>query len=335
MNIKDIAALAETSVATVSRVINCDGRVSDATRQRVLEVIATTGYKPELVGRALRAGNRGTILVSLPSIANPFFSRVVEGVEHRAAANNYNTLLCITHRDDVTEKRYLDLFKTNQIDGAILFTSSLPSDELDQMAAKFPIVKYGPENRNLSHISLIGIDDFSASRDAVNYLARIGHQAIAIVVGPHERPFETARFDGYLAALRDAGIAFMKQYVVHSEYNHREAYEACKKLLASREPPTAIFCCSDLMAIGAVKAIVEANLLPGRDIDVIGFDGTYLADITTPAITCIEQPQYEMGKASFDLLLERITDASGLAKKVILPHKIVKRSSTRQSEAGE
>lgn len=329
MNIKDIAGLAETSVATVSRVINCDERVAEKTRQRVLEVIAATGYKPDLVGRALRGANKGTILVALPTIANPFFSSVIEGVEHRAATSNYDMLLCITHRDYDTEKRYLDLLKTNQVGGAILFTSSLPDDELEAVAAKYPIVQYGTENRGLPHMSLVCIDDYAASREAVNYLVKLGHRSIAIMVGPYQRPYETTRQSGYEAALREAGIAVSKQYIAHSDYNHFEAHDACKRLMALREPPTALFCCSDLMALGAVKYLVESDLVPGRDVDVIGFDGTYLSEVSTPAITCVEQPRYEMGKASFDLLLERITDNKGIAKKVIMPHSLVVRQSTR------
>ena len=130
MNIKDIAALAETSVATVSRVLNNDENVSAETRKRVLEVIKATGYKPNLVGRALRSQRSGKILVLIPSISNPFYSRVLQGVEHRASANGYDTLSCITHRDPDVEARYLDLLRTKQVDGAICFTMAMSEEKL-------------------------------------------------------------------------------------------------------------------------------------------------------------------------------------------------------------
>ena len=123
MNIKDIALLAETSVATVSRVINNEDNVSPQTKRRVLEVIETTGYQPNMVGRALRSRKSGKILVLIPSMANPYFSRMLEGVENRAQVKGYDTIVCITHRDAQVENRYLELLKTKQVDGAISFTT--------------------------------------------------------------------------------------------------------------------------------------------------------------------------------------------------------------------
>lgn len=329
MNIKDIASLAETSVATVSRVINCDEHVAENTRKRVLEIIATTGYKPNLVGKALRAHRKGMILVLLPSISNPYYSRVLEGVEHRASAGNFDTLECITHRDYETEKRYLGLIKSGQVDGIILFTSTLGDNELDTFAASFPIVQCGANADNIAHISFACIDNLAASDEAVSYLVALGNEKIALINGPFGRPYEIDRRKGYERALNRAGIEVDERYIVGSDYYHPDAYDACKTLMALSDPPTAIFCGCDLMAAGAIKYLLELGIEPGKEVDIIGFDGTYLSDLTTPSVTCVEQPGYEMGKTAFDLLRERIEDRNSISKKVVMPHKLVIRNSTR------
>ena len=188
MNIKDIAALAETSVATVSRVINNEDNVSDETRKRVLEVIQTTGYKPNLVGRALRSQRSGKILVLIPAISHPFYSRVLQGVEHRASCRGYDTIVCITHRDPAVELRYLDLLKTRQVDGAIGFTAAMPEESLSKLSKEYPYVLCcaRPRCRN---ISCVCIDHQAAAKDATEHFIRTGHTRIAFINCCSGRPF--------------------------------------------------------------------------------------------------------------------------------------------------
>ncbi len=329
MNIKDIAALAETSVATVSRVINCDGAVSEATRKRVLEIIVATGYKPNLVRKALRSHKKGTILVLLPTIAHPYYATVLEGVEDRAAANNFDVLMCSTHRDPDQERRCLGLIESRQVDGIILFTSSLSDAVLDTFAETYPVVQCGANAEGIANISFTCIDNVAASDDAVSYFVKLGHTRIALINGPFGRPYEVDRREGYRRAMAREGLEAPSRYMTASDYAFADAYAACGKLLTQEKPPTAIFCGSDLMAVGAVKYCLESGLRPGRDVDIIGIDGTYLNQIVSPEITCIEQPGYEMGMTAFDLLAEKIQDNKTISKKVVMPHKLVVRQSTR------
>lgn len=328
MNIKDIAALAETSVATVSRVINNEDYVSSETRKRVLEVIEASGYKPNLVGRALRSQRSGKILVLMPSISNLYYSRVLQGVEQRASAKGYDTLACVTHRTPASESHYLDFVRTKQVDGAISFTITLPEEKMVRFAAKYPYVQCGARTFS-SKICYTCIDNVAAAEDAITYFIETGHTRIAFINGVFGRPYELDREEGYRLALEKHGIPFREEYLRGCDYNYTCGYDVCKELMALPEPPTAIFTSCDQTATGVVKYLLKTGKTPGRDVDVIGFDGTYLTEICTPSISAIKQPGYNMGKTAFDLLYEQITDPNFVTKRVVMGHTLELKETTR------
>lgn len=327
MNIKDIAALAETSVATVSRVINNEDNVSEETKKRVLEVIKTTGYKPNLVGRALRSQKSGKILVLLPMISNPFYSRVLQGVEHRASANGYDTIACITHRDPAVESRYLDLLKTKQVDGAISFTITMPEEKLIKIVKEYPYVNCAAWTRSRK-FSCVSIDNVAAAREAIEHFIHAGHKRIAFVNGAFNRTYENEREKGYKEALAENGIPFCEDYLCYSDYSVTGGYEACELLMKNPESPTAIFANNDQMAAGVCKYLIKSGKQPGKDVEVIGFDGTFLSDMCTPAISTILQPGYDMGRTAFDLLYDRIADPKAVVKRVTMMHTLIHKETT-------
>jgi len=328
MNIREIAVLAETSVATVSRVINNDAYVSDETRRRVLEVIEATGYKPSSAGRAQKAHASGKILALLPSISNPYYSRVLQGLEHRASAFGYDTLACITHRSAANEARYLELLRQNQVDGVVGFTSALPDDKLTRLASKHPYVQCGAHSGQ-ANICYTCIDNVAAAEDAIEYFVKTGHRRIAFINGMFGRSYELDRETGYQRVLERYAIPFRPEYLIGCDYNYSSGFDSCKTLMSLPEPPTAIFTSCDQTAAGVEKYLIKNGKAPGKDVDIIGFDGTYLSDMCTPAISSIDQPGYDMGKTSFDLLYERITDPKSIIKHVIMSHTLSLRETTR------
>lgn len=331
MNIKEVAKLAGTSVATVSRVINMDDRVAENTRNHVLKVIESTGYKPNLVERALRSSRNGKIMVLLPTLADAFYSRVLEGVESHANTSGYDVLICSSHRKKDNEINYLNLIKTNQIDGIIVLSSSIPDDELNAFAAQYPLVQCGAYAQG-SNISYACIDNVAAAEEATDYLIQLGNEKIALMIGQFGRLFESERERGYRRALRDNHISVDERYIAKTDYNHYDGYKVCQKLMQMNDPPAAFFCSCDTMACGVVKYFIENGKAPGRDVDIIGFDGTYISELCTPSLTVIEQPAYEMGQTSFDLLIERIQEKNVITKRVVMPHSLVKRESTRNPD---
>lgn len=327
MNIKDIALLAETSVATVSRVINNEDNVSPETKRRVLKVIETTGYQPNMVGRALRSQKSGKILVLLPSIANPFYSRVLEGVENRARAKGYDTIACIAHRDAAVEARYLDLLKTKQVDGAISFTIATPEKKLQEISENYPYVQCGARTRS-PNIPCVCIDNVAAVWEVVSYFVETGHTRIAFINGAFSRTYEAEREQGYREALAAHDLPFRKEYICYCDYDAMGGYYACEKLMTMADPPTAIFTSSDQTAAGTCKYLLTHGKQPGKDVDVIGFDGTFLSDMCTPAISAVEQPGYDMGKTAFDLLYERMSDPNCVVKRITMLHTLVHKETT-------
>lgn len=334
MNIRDIAALANTSVATVSRVINCDEHVSPAMRSRVLAILKETGYKPNLVEKALNQSRRGEIMVLLPTPSNPYYARVLEGVDIKAGEAGYDLHITITHRSYETEKHYLGLLRQQRFDGAVLFTSALSHTELDEMAAAYPVVQCGAYASG-PHVSHTCIDNVAAAKEAVGYLLELGSRQIGFLNGRFGRAYEQDRLEGYRQALTAHGCPFEESYIVLGDYTHLDGYEGCKKLMALPKPPNGIFCCCDQVAAGAIKYLWEQGLTPGKDVDVIGFDGTYLSELCTPALTTVEQPAFEMGKTAFDLLFERMQNQKSLTKKVVMPHKLIVRGSTRPTTSSK
>lgn len=328
MNIKEVATLAETSVATVSRVLNGDTHVSESTRQRVEEIIEVTGYKPNLIGRNLRTLRSGKILVMMPTTSNPYYSRVLQGIEHRASLSGYDTLFVVTHRVPENERRYLDLVLTKQVDGIIVMASTLEGPEMNEIAGKYPFVQCGAYTIG-DNISYACIDNVRAAYEAVSYLIKTGNTHIGFINGPYSRTYETEREIGYKQALAESNIPFQEEYICHSEYSYLDAYESCAELMNLPEPPTAIFTSSDQMAAGVIKYLMTHQLVPGRDVDVIGFDNTFISDMFYPSITSVSQPGYELGKVAFDLLLEKINDIESISKGIVLNYKLELRDSTK------
>lgn len=328
ITIKDVAILAETSTATVSRVLNGDSHVSPVTRQKILQVIDATGYKPRVSSKADSQKKR--ILVLLPSLENPYFFTILKGVEHKASANGYDTLTCVTHRDHATEKHYLDMLSSGLVDGAILFTTSLPPEELSDMSSRYPMIQCGAiaEGPGISYVS---IDDKLAAYDATSYLISLGNKRIAFITSSNNIPFEKKRHTGYVNALTDHAIPYIPDYEVTCNNHYLDSYRCVEELMELQEKPTAFFCFSDLTALGVLNYMYNHNLKPGVDLDVLGFDGTYLTECTSPNLSVIEQPAYEMGKHAFSMLSERIKDIDYIVQKVILSHKLVIRDTTRKT----
>lgn len=326
MNIRDIAVLAEVSTATVSRVINGDPHVSDETRAKVMEVVELTGYRPNLAGKALYAPKRNKVLVLLPTIQNPYYSRMLQGVEQSASFHGFDTLVAITHRDPEVEKRYFSLAATNQVCGVITFTYASTDEEILNYNKEFPIVQCGASS---STVSCACIDNIQASYEATKYLIALGNKRIAFFKGPYGRPYEIERESGYRYAMMDSGLAIRREYILPCEYTYTDGFNCCNELMNLPEPPTAIFALFDIAAAGAIKKLLKLGYVPGKDIDVMGFDGTFISGMCSPDITSIEQPGYELGKAAFSLLLEKIEHPETAIKKLVMAHKLLIHESTR------
>lgn len=325
--INDVAKRAGVSVATVSRVINGNSRVSPETAEKVKRAISELNYRPNLLGRALRKTKSERILVILPNIANPFYAEIVKGIEDVASKKGYTIMLCNTDSELEREKKYIKMLKSRLADGAILMASEMTSDELTGLAHEVPIVQCCEYKVGLP-ITHVSIDNELAAYKAVNHLISLGHRKIAFIGAKNQFLSSALRKEGYMRALSEAGIEYDPLYCAYGDYSYKSGFRAMKQLLALTPRPTAVFCVSDMMAIGAIRSAMEENLRVPEDLAVCGFDNIYFASMFKPSLTTISQPMYDLGCTAMEILLNIIEGKETETMHYIMEHELIIREST-------
>ena len=325
--IKDVAKLAGVSVATVSRVINGERNVLPDTKARVDDAIEKLSYSPNLLGRNLRRGATKSILVLLNTISNPFYSRVVKGIEERAAEDGYSVMLCMTHGNMELEQRAVTLLQTKLIDGAIFLSSEQPGERLTESCRGIPVVQAcEPQDSFLA--ASVSIDNRKAAFDAISYLVAHGHRSVALFGAGGALSSSICRKEGYREAMQYAGLFVDEANVIEEGFSIHAGMRAAKRLLQSGKTlPDAVFCISDSSAVGAVRAFAEAGIRVPDDISVMGFDNALLSEAYLPSITTVKQPRYEIGYKSAELLLSAIQGEDNRAQKIVLSHELIERES--------
>ncbi|MDQ0219426.1 LacI family transcriptional regulator [Peribacillus cavernae] len=326
VRITDVADLAKVSPATVSRVLSNEVKVSSETKKKVLDAIEKLNYRPNVLARQLRRMETKTIMVIVPDITNPFFSKVLKGIESVARKKGYKVLLGNTDNDIGREKEYLELLHHKQIDGTILLTARMEGKYITEWADQYPVV-LACEYLEGSLIPTVSIDNVSASRKATEHLIKLGHRCIGFISGPMNIILSKDRLKGYHQALAQNEIEVEPLLIQEGDYSSKSGFNMMLKFLALENPPTAVFASSDEMAIGALKAVkINGFHVPG-DISIVGFDGITLGEIVEPAITTIVQPMYQIGYKAMELLLNLIEDRELPKKQLMLADKLIIRES--------
>ena len=321
----DVAKLAGVSTATVSRVLSGHPSVKEETRLRVEAACKTLNYRVSTAARSLRTAESRLVLAMVPDFSRPFYSDVLQGITHTAHENDYEVLVCETLELSAHERAFDRMLGTRMHDGAIsmspLDTQRIGSDEMRDMPAVACL-----ETETNSRLPRVCINDRQAAKDAVLYLLSKGHRRIAMINGDADHLYAQLRRSGYLDALREAGLDERPAYVQNANgYDVALGELAARRLLAIDERPTAIFAASDLLAIGAIKAALSSGLEVPRDLAVVGFDDTPIAEIFEPALTTIAQPRRRIGEEAMRLLLHRIKGE--MPESVTLPHALSVRRS--------
>lgn len=324
--IQEVAKQAGVSVATVSRVLNNSSVVSVKTRNKVQLVIDELNYQPNLLGRNLRRSETRMILVMLQNIANPFYSKIIKGIEDKAHENDYNVLICNTNTDIHLENVYLDFLRNKLVDGVIFACTAMGTEEFNKLAEQYPVVLCNEYNSKLK-APVVTIDNEVAGYDAISHLIKVGHKRIAMI-SVNNVGSSHDRINGYKRALQDASLEFNEEYIVYQSYSYKGGIRGIKELFELEEPPTAVFCISDLIAVGAVKELKRRGLKVPQDVAVVGFDNNSIAPMYEPSITTIAQPRYDIGKKSMEIMLERIKGNLKNNQIVKLEHELIVRDST-------
>ncbi|WP_153445835.1 DNA-binding transcriptional regulator CytR [Vibrio algicola] len=324
---KEVARLAGVSTATVSRALMSPEKVSNSTRRRVEDAVMSSGYSPNSLVRNLRRNESKTIIVIVPDLCDPYFSEIIRGIEDTAAEHDYLILLGDSSQQLNRETTFMNLVFTKQADGMVLLGSDTPFDVSKPEQKNLPPLVMGCEYAPELELPTVHIDNLTAAFDIVNYLTQMGHKRVAEMSGPESAALCQFRHQGYQQALRRAGLEMNPSHRVYGDFSFESGALAVKRLLTQPEPPTAIFCHNDAMAIGAMQQAKKMGYRIPQDLSVVGFDDIQFSQYCEPPLTTIAQPRYEIGKQSMLMLLETLKGNEVRAGSRLLEANLVIRNS--------
>lgn len=329
-NIYEVARRAGVSTATVSRVLSRPDVVAADTRRKVMQAVEDMGYAPNSAAKTLRTRRSEKILVTVPDISNPFFSRILQGIQDAAQRDGYSVLLADTQHDERREEKYARMLQRKEADGLVFLGHRLPmaaAELAKAMAPRCAPIVHGCEYSPNLGVPSVHIDNAKAAADAFDHLYALGHRRIGIITGPLVSPLSRDRLQGVTDRARQRGVAD-ELMVARGDFSLESGSTAAEALLEWNEPPTALFCFNDMMAIGAIAIARQRGLRVPHDLSVIGFDDILVAAYMDPPLSTVAQPMREIGEGAVRLLLEILRGDGIEPVSITLPHRLTIRAST-------
>lgn len=331
VTLRDVAAAAGVAESTASRALAGSGQLSEGTRRRVVEAAERLGY--EATARAAPHAadtqrRRGVIGVVVAALNNSFYPYLVDRLHNELDDLGFDMVLII---DEITRDRAGRKLRTlvDTLDGVIVTTAMIDSPMVDFLVERgVPTVLAIRSNmRGNAHVA--ESDNFSAGAEALEHLVSLGHRRIGLLMGPATTSTSLGRIEGARSVLDRAGIGVNEELVHHSEFTHEGGYSGCVQLMRSDDPPTAIFCANDVIAIGALDAARKVGVdVPGR-LSIIGVDDIPMASWSMISLTTVRQPIGEIGATAAKLVSEAVSEgAGGEPKTQIFPTNLVVRATT-------
>jgi DNA-binding LacI/PurR family transcriptional regulator len=329
--IKDVADLAGVSFTTVTNVLHNRGqRYSVETREKVKRAIEQLGYRPNQIARSLvrrRSNTLGIVVEHYGGVlmGNPYHAMLLDGVLFEATRNGYQIKIIALPEPDIDSVRRQA--EDGSVDGVILAAPRYQSVLLDWTEnCPLPCVVAGSIPASPS-IACVDVDDEGAVYRAVSWLIDLGHRRIGFIAGPVDYWSAHQREQGYLGALRDKGVHAENAWINRGDYSTQSGMAAMRELLCVRPALTAVFCCNDWMALGALETLWREGVRVPQDLSLIGFDDVEPASVARPPLTTIRQPVREIGSKAAEILLRRLRGESRSAERVIFPGELILRES--------
>ncbi len=329
-SMNDIARSAGVSIATVSRVLNNNGNVNEATRARVQKAIKDLKYQPSRVAKRLRSKSLTSHMlgVLIPDIQNPFYVDVLRGIEETAYKRNYAIIMCNYGQDEKKEKLYLEILRSEAIDGLIAAPARQDDPLLKKMVNEgLPVVCVDRGLEGMD-VDIVVVDNREGAFKAVQFLIDSGYKRIAHISGLPSIPTSRQRELGYKDALEQNGLPVDESLVKHGDSKYESGLKLCRELLNLPDPPDAIFTGNNLITLGALETIHTKGLRIPKDIAIIGFDDMIWSNSLSPPLSAVRQPAWEIGKRAGELLIQRIEEPGRTCIQMILKTELMKRSST-------
>ena len=304
-SIRNVSRLAGVSVATVSRALRNPEQVAEPTRTRVLKAVEELDYRPNLMARNFRSRQAFAIVVLAPDIGNPFFARVVRGIEQVAQRGGYAVLLGDTQGSAAREAEYLNLVRSRQADGVIQLSARIDPGALGKLwsAGAAPAIVNACECADTDFCPRVQIDNVAAARAMSEHLIGLGHRLIGVVTGPAASPLTRDRLAGHVAALRAAGLAHEPALTIEGDFSLQSGF-------------------------GAIRRFKAARLTTPTDISVAGFDDIDFARFADPPLTTVAQPMEDLGRTAMRVLLDILDGTPSASTMHVLPTSLKVREST-------
>lgn len=327
ITIKEIAELAKVSSATVSRVLNNSGYVSNHARERIVKVIEETGYVPSEHAKGLRMKRTKVIGVILPKMHTETSSRVVNGIDEELAKKGYQILLANTNLKPEKEIEYLKLLKSRQVDGIILLATNINENlvaEIQQLS--IPFVSVGQDIPGALNVVY---DDYHAAKDLTTLFIKKGHEKIAFIgVDESDRAVGYLRKQGYLDVMAEHGLEVKREWMQKGVFDIQSGYEAMKKIIEGTiNLPTATFAVTDRLAIGAMQYLKEIRLSVPEQMAVAGVGASEISKYVDPTLTTVDYQNEKAGQEAAKLILNSIINNEKNLKKITLEYRLLFRDS--------
>lgn len=321
--VRDVARIAGVSTATVSRALQSPDIVSKKTRDAVFAAVKDTGYSINTAAQMLRRNRSGTVLVILPDISNPFFSKILSGIEEVATRANLTILIGNTNGDKTRYTKILENLRNGRADGALILNGLTPPE--GALPEGTPAVSIS-ERLDGSGYPHVGTDNRKAAFDATRYLIEQGHLQIAHITGPQGNILTEDRLSGYVQAMTEAGLTdFIRS--IAGGFTYADGEQAADQLIREWPGTTAAFCANDESAMGLIRQLQQKGYSVPDQVSVMGFDDVPFSRIFRPELTTVHQARHLIGQRAMEILLEHLQQGSPSSDVVYLDHSIVVRRS--------
>ena len=334
IRMQEIAVKAGVSLATVSRTIHSPHLVKTETREHIRQVMTEYHYVYNMTASDFSKKRSSVIGVIIPTTKGAIFSNSTQTIQEKAQEKGFSLIVGNTGYDGDVESTLLRQFQERRLAGIILtgFAIGQESAVREVVQSGIPCVVIW-ETLEDSSLSFVGFNNFTAAYSMTEYLIRLKHERIGLILGPYTKVRRARRrLEGYLAALGDNGLRYDPRMVIEKHPTLHEGEEAMRKLMSMRQPPTAVFAASDMLAVGALAAAREKGFRVPEDVSVAGFDDIDFAAFSNPPLTTVRVPASQMGKMAVEMLVEMIEGNSGEVRQITLDTELIVRGSCRRLE---
>ena len=329
LNIIDIAKLAGVSKSTVSRYLN-NGYVSVEARDKIKRVLDETGFTPQRQAKGMRTKKTNLIGVIVPKISSETPARVVEGITEVLSCNGYDILIANTNLSIEKELEYLNIFKSNQVDGIIFMATKVKDKHIEFIKnLEVPIVVVAQDIENSPSVYF---DEFQATEDITNYLIKKGHEKIAYIgVYEEDKAVGLYRKQAYIKTLKNNNIKINYENIKIGDFNEKSGYRLAKEIMEGEDNPTAIVAVTDNLALGAIEYLIDNGYKIPEDIAVVGMGDSKISRVITPKLTTVHYHYKTAGRKSAEIILDELDRSiekdKSMIKKVKLNCLLVERNS--------